>query len=237
MIRIELNDTQRDELKKYRSSAKSKNAERALMVLMNADGASPPQIAAQLKRHEHTVRDWLRRYQAHGLSGLNRRYAPGRSRQLREDVGQALEEAMLYPPSHFKYAVSLWTARLLVDWLATHKSIQASEDTVERALKERGYRYHRTAKRVPEHAPSKEEKQVSINKMIDEIKCAIDSQKCEILALDESHFSTEPYVQSGWQKKLWPPADPNPKKEGTTHRIWRLEFGDKKILLEERRTR
>lgn len=237
MIKISLNTEQRKELEVYRSSGRSENAERALMVLMNADGVSPPEIAKQLRRHPHTVRDWLRRYKQQGISGLNRLYAPGKLPRLRQMVGHAIEEALLYPPSHFKYPVSLWTTSLLADWLRREKSIEASQDTIERALKERGYRFCRSGTQAPLDTPSKEEKLAKIGNLIDEMQLAIDGQKCAVLALDESHFSTEPYVLSGWQKKLWPPENSNPKKARASHRIWRIEFGDRQVLLEERKKR
>ncbi len=236
-MQISLTQEQRQELIAYRSSACSENAERALMVLMNADGTSAPEIARQLRRHPHTVRDWLGRYANKGISGLDRLYAPGKTKELRQKVGEAIEEAMEHPPSDYKYSTALWTASLLVDWLQRYKSIKTSQDTVERALKEKGFRFRRSATAVPSHAPSKEEKLVAVGKIIEEIKSAVDNKNCTVLALDEAHFSTMPYVLSGWQKKIWPNKDSDAKEERTCDNIWLLEFGDTKVLLEKCRKR
>lgn len=235
MIRIEISDEQKKELETIRSTGSSANAERALMVLLNADGESPPAIAERLKRHPHTVRDWLRRYQERGVSGLSRRCSPGRPAQLREEVADLIEEALQKSPSAFKYPVSLWTTALLADWLQRFQSIKTSQDTIERALKSRGYRYRRTTKTMPTHAPSKEEKRKAIGAMINEILEAINNPHCTVLALDESHFSTEPYILNGWQKKLWPPGDPHSEEARESHAVWLFESGDRQILLEERR--
>ena len=45
MIRVQLSDDQRRELENFRRQASSKDSEKALMVLLNAEGKSAPQIA------------------------------------------------------------------------------------------------------------------------------------------------------------------------------------------------
>lgn len=233
MIRVTLTDEQRNELEAYRSTSKSENAERALMVLLSAEGKSPPEIARHLKRHHHTVRDWLCRYMDNGISGLDRLYAPGKTSQLRQSVIKALEEALEHFPCDYKYPTALWTTSLLKDWLLKHKTINASQDTIERALQDMDYSFCRSAMTVPENAPSKEEKLEMVARIINDIISAIGDKNCVVLALDESHFSTEPYVISGWQKKLWPPSHSDTKKTRKPHNIWLLELLDSKILLEE----
>ena len=84
IVKIQLSDKQRKELENFRRQASSKDSEKALMVLMNADGKSAPHIAKLLKRHPHTVRDWLNRYKACGIKGLNRKYSPGRPNEKRK---------------------------------------------------------------------------------------------------------------------------------------------------------
>jgi hypothetical protein len=50
MIRVQLSERQQEELVKFRRQASSKDAEKALMILMNAEEKSVPQIANLLKR-------------------------------------------------------------------------------------------------------------------------------------------------------------------------------------------
>jgi len=109
----------------------------------------------------------------------------------------------------------------------------ASEDTIERALKKRSYRYKRSGRSVPLYAPSKEAKQTAVAELVEKISKEIKQGDCEVFALDESHFSTEPYVVSGWQKKLWPPTNTDTKKARARLTVWLLEFPNSKILLEE----
>ena len=70
MIKVQLTQEQRTELENFRRQASSKDTEKALMVLMSADGRSVGDISTTLKRNPHTVRDWLKRYQKKGLVGL-----------------------------------------------------------------------------------------------------------------------------------------------------------------------
>ena len=47
---------------------------------------------------------------------------------------------------------------------------------------------------MPFTAPSKEEKLLRVNAILSEIKELIDKEQTEVFAIDESHFSTEPYL-------------------------------------------
>ncbi len=232
MIRVSLSPEQESELKKHRSSAKSENAERALMVLMSHEGKSPSTIARDLKRHPHTVRDWLKRYNAHGIAGLQRKFAPGKLPTLRESVEKEVVRVIEKSPQGFGFPVSLWTTNLLVQWLRESRGIDTSHDTIERALKSSGYTYRRASRTTPTKAPSKTEKLNDVKKMLNQIITNIKGS-AQIFALDESHFSTEPYVVSGWQKKLWPPTYSNTKEKRKDVSVWRIESGDTKILLEK----
>jgi transposase len=235
MIRASLTQEQISELKKYRATAQSENAERALMVLLSHDGKSPITIAKDLKRHPHTVRDWLKRYNEHGIDGLQRKFAPGKTPALRLSVAKEVVGVIEKSPEEFGYPVSLWTTNLLAQWLRDHRDIKTSHDTIERALKSCDYTYRR-ASRKPPRVQSKHEQKLEIKKMVNQIITNINGP-AQVLALDESHFSTEPYVVSGWQKKLWPPTGSNSKKARENISIWRIEFGNTKILLEKREQR
>jgi len=237
MIKITLSEEKRHELEKYRVHASKRNSEKALMVLMNSEGKTAVTISRILKRHPHTVRLWLKRYQKHGITGLDRLYSPGRPNLLREETKRHIEELLERSPVEFGYKTNLWTVSLMVDYMRTLKGFVVSEDTVERSLKDMEYTYKRIALSVSENAPSKEEKLHKVEKMVKEIHELLKEANCEVFALDESHFSTEPYVVRGWQKKLWPPENTNSGEKRSTHNVWMLESENKKILLEKIETR
>ena len=233
MIQVKLSADAQRELVEYRGQASSKNSEKALMVLMSNNGKSAVEISRLLKRHPHTVRMWLKRYQQEGMKGLDRRYSPGRSKRLREEIKVFIEYILEKSPRDLGYCVGLWTVALMVHYLKTRKGLEVSEDTIERALKDMEFTYKRYALGVSTNAPSKEAKAQEVTRIVKEIQTLTEQKDCEIVALDESYFSTEPYVVRGWQKKLWPPKDTLSVDKAATHVIWMLESQDKKILLEK----
>lgn len=233
MIQIILNQKEERKLKEFRRTENTKNAEHALYVLKNSKGMSAPKIAALFETHENTVRKWLNNYITDGIEGLKRKFAHGKKPELRLQIRSCLEEIIELAPEQFGYPVSLWTTALLQDWLLKEKQIKSSQDTIERALKDSGYHYKRSGKAVADKAPSKEEKLQKMSELLEDINNKVKEGNCEVFALDESHFSNEPYVVSGWQKKLWFKTDSDTIKERKKDNIWLLKFKNKEILLEE----
>src|SRR5262245_516667 len=72
MLHITLSSEDRGALDRLRHGVKTPVTLRARcqMLLLSADGWSPPRIAAHLAYHPHTVRAVLRRFQERGLAGL-----------------------------------------------------------------------------------------------------------------------------------------------------------------------
>jgi len=234
MIKIVLSKEQRRELESFRRQASAKDSEKALMVLMNADdGMSAPRIARTLKRNPHTVRDWLKRYRAKGIAGLSRNFSPGRPDVKRKRLMQFMEKLLTDLPSEHGYQDNAWTVPLITYYANRRLDFSVSRDTVVRALKDMGYTYKRPSKTVPGHAPSAEEKLSAIHGIIKEIQQIVTKKETVIYALDEAHFSTEPYLVQGWFKKRWPPSNTDTPQTGKSHVLWMLESDDAKILLEK----
>ena len=62
MLEFRLSNEQWLELKKIRKQASSKDSGKALMAQLSNDGKTVPEIALMLKRNQHTIRNWLKRY-------------------------------------------------------------------------------------------------------------------------------------------------------------------------------
>ena len=86
---------------------------------------------------------------------------------------------------------------------------------------------------MPFTAPSKEEKLLRVNTILCEVKEMISKEQTEEFAVDESHFSTEPYLIKGWFKRVehFFPADTKAKTK--LHDIWCIESENRIILLEK----
>jgi len=233
MIKIKLSKQQKAELENYRKHASSRNSEKALMVLLKARGRKIETIAKDLDRNEHTVRLWLNRYIESGIKGLKHKKAPGRPKGKRLNCIDLINEFINISPCEFGYAESVWNVPLMYHLLNGKKGMDISEDTIERALKDMGYTFKRPAKSVSPNAPSREEKLKAIHKIIEGIKSIADKEDCEILALDETHFSTEPYLIKGWFKKNTAVQDSSVELPGGLHSVWMLKSEDKTFLLEE----
>lgn len=233
MIKVSINIEQQKELKRFRSLASSKNSEKALIVLLSSEGKKVSQIAQILKRNPHTVRDWLKRYNAEGIKGLNRKYSPGRPDEKRAKLKAHIRAILNDSPVKHGYQDHVWSVPLIAYDAKTKINLSVSGDTVTRALKAMGYSYKRPAKTVSARAPTKDEKTKMVESMIEGIKGILFKGETEIYALDESHFSTEPYLVRGWFKKRWPPQNSNKQQARKSHLLWMLKSGDTEILLEE----
>lgn len=196
MIKIQLEEEEKNALQKIKNT-RSNYSERALYVLLSATGMKVKNIAEKLDRHEHTVRAWLKKYIISGINGLISKSPPGRTRIKGVLVEEEIEKILVKTPREFGYQEEGWTVRILMNYLF-QKKINVKEDTVRRALQKKNWVYKRFAKSVPQNAPSKEEKQNRVEKLIETVEV---DKPDEIFFVDESNFRTGPYVQRGWFKK------------------------------------
>jgi len=70
MIRVQLTDEQRQELRLFARREVGRVSERAHFVLLSDQGKSPPEIAGLFGYSAASVREWLKRYQDEGIAGL-----------------------------------------------------------------------------------------------------------------------------------------------------------------------
>ena len=169
MFRIKLSYEQKEELENFRRQASSKNSEKALMILLNNEGRSISEISQILKRHYHTVRTWLKRYELSGITGLERNFSPGRPPVLREKVKQCIKEMINDSAPGNEHGHRTWSVSLITFEL--NRKFDVSHDTVRRSLKDMGYVFKRPSETVPGHAPSRKIKQNHIK------KCSMISRK------------------------------------------------------------
>lgn len=196
MIRIKLNEEEKKELQKLRST-RSPLGERAYYILLSDKGLRIKKIAQKVNRHEHTIRSWIKGYVKLGIKGLKSKSPPGRVRIKGPKVEKELEDMLRQTPRDFGYQEAGWTVRLMIDYFSK-KDISVKEDTVRRALKRKKWVYKRFAKSVPQSASSKEEKKEKIEKLVQEVAM---EQADEVFFVDEANFTTGPYVQRGWFKQ------------------------------------
>lgn len=201
MLKIKLSGDQRLSPGNFRRQASSGDSEKALMILLSNDDKSVPEIGRILKRHQHTVRDWLKRYKSRGIKGLKRKFSPGRPATLRKKIKQHIQKIIDDSPIMHGYRDGTWSVFLITSGVNKNPDTNAGSETVRRALKDMGYVYKRPSGTVSGHAPSRKDKQKALKKMVRDISQITDQQKSVVYTLDESHFPTEPCPVQGWFKK------------------------------------
>lgn len=109
-------------------------AERAKVLLASADGASVRDVAAEIGVSIPTVRSWLSRYEAEGLTGLERdRPRSGRPKQVNAEVEAEIVRRTVdtMPPSG-----THWSTRIMAAEMGVHQT------TISRIWRANGLKPH-----------------------------------------------------------------------------------------------
>lgn len=199
MIRISLTQEDKTALNQLRLNRNSNIGERAHYVLLSNEGKSIPEIAEHLNRNKHTIRLWIKRYVNEGISGLKNQKQPGRPAKKAPIIELQLEVLLDKSPQEYGYQEAGWQLNILRDWFSK-KGVQACDNTLVKSLNKLGFVYKRFSKTLPENSPSSTEKKQRIAEIVEAIGKDTGSDT-EILFVDESHFSNQPYVSRGWFKR------------------------------------
>lgn len=234
MIRVTLSDEEKMKLVKLREGSISEHSEKALMVLLSHEGKSPFEIGEILQRNPHTVRDWLKRYKNEGIEGFRRLTSPGRPADKRNSGKAIILEIIDKNPSEYGFHANSWTAQLILEYLKAEHGITTSVDTIKRTLKKMDYSFKRPTKAVPSDTLTDEEKRTVVQNLITEIQSSIQqTEPHEIFSIDESHFSTDPFMSRGWIRR----GEKKTSYAGQTrskNAVWCLKFEDKAYVLQKR---
>lgn len=198
MIRISLTEEAQVALRELRRNKNSNVVERAHYVLLCNEGKSVPEIATHLNRNRHTVRLWLKRYEKEGIAGLTNQKNPGRPAKKAPAIESQLETLLSQSPQAYGYQEAGWQLNLLRDWFKK-QGVEACDNTLVKSLNKLGYVYKRFSKTMPANSPSSIEKETRITEIVGVISQS-PKEDIEILFVDESHFSNQPYVSRGWFK-------------------------------------
>lgn len=135
-----LNEQQISELDElYRRSKTPRMRTRAQMILLAAEQQMVAgQIAVIVRESEETVRRWLKRYLAEGVTGLQDAPRPGAAPTVTEAWKQRLLALVRRRPRGLDLPFSLWTTQRLADQLAEETGIRVSNETVRRYLARAG---------------------------------------------------------------------------------------------------
>ena len=233
IVKLELSRTCKKALEELQINGSNQMRERSLAILHCAAGRKIAWIAEALNRRPLTIRSWIKAFEQHGISGLERSFSPGRPSYRRTELLPRLTEYLEHSPRNYGWAEELWTTKTINAQFEKDFGRKFGTRTIERLLKDAGYSYKRAKKAIPDTAPSKEEKLARIKEIANEVLELAATGNIEVVFLDESHFSNEPYVIRGWYKKGQPFFPADPEKQGGLIHFRGLRAGTKIFLLEE----
>jgi transposase len=114
---------------------------RAQLVLLAAGGRKAGEVAEILRLHARTARFWLKRFNVHGLAGLEESDRPGRPPVYSAEQVGAVVEAALTRPADLGLPFASWTLDRLVAYLGEAKGIAMRRSRVGEVLAREGLRW------------------------------------------------------------------------------------------------
>jgi transposase len=114
--------------------------ERAQIVLAHADGTRPSHVARQLRISRPKVSLRLKRFNAHGLSGLHDDARSGRPATYLSDQIREVIAAALTKPQELELPFASWTLDRLEAYLNEQKGIPIKRSRIDEILSAEGLR-------------------------------------------------------------------------------------------------
>lgn len=125
-------------------------ARRMLAIALVIEGADRTTAARTCGMERQTLRDWVHRYNAHGLAGLHDRKAPGARPKLSAPQLAVLSALVEAGPDPAVHKVVRWRRCDLRDELKRRLGVEVHERTVGKHLAKLGYRRLSVRPRHPE---------------------------------------------------------------------------------------
>lgn len=119
----------------YRTTREVRLRTRAQIVLLAGEQRlAAPAIAAIVRKDDQTVRNWLKRYLAEGIEGLQDRPVPGGPSKITKAFEEQLLACVRRRPRSLEQPYSMWTLQRLADYMAEQTGLRVSYETIRRVL-------------------------------------------------------------------------------------------------------
>lgn len=136
-LKIERTEYTSEELRELASRSKDgAQVRRMLALALVVGGRSRGEAAEQTGMDRQTLRDWVHRYNEHGIAGLKSRRPAGRKPFLTSLQRAELLDLVLAGPDPQVHGVVRWRCVDLRDEVARRFSVQVHENTIGRWLHE-----------------------------------------------------------------------------------------------------
>lgn len=139
----DLTADERAEIERLASSrtAPARQVERAQIVRLASEGRTAPQIAERLRVHPQTARDWLKRFNAEGLPGLDDLPRSGKPPTYTPEQTGEVIAAALSDPQDLGQPFACWTLDRLAAYLGESKGVAIKRSRISELLVQEGLRW------------------------------------------------------------------------------------------------
>lgn len=175
------------------------------------DGMPKLDVAAAFGVDRTTLYRWIRKYDAEGESGLQRKVGSGRPRKLEELSEDELRALILKGAIHYGYETDLWTVGRLRRVITEEFSIKLSKNTVWRRLRDAGLTYQKPEREYYEIDETSRKKWMRYE--VPKIRRCVKKYRGLLYFQDESNVSLTAFLG-----KTWAPCGETPKTNVTGRR-------------------
>jgi transposase len=126
-------------------AAPGRQVERARSIWRAGQGETAPAIAAALRLTADTVRDWIKRFNAQGLAGLEDQPRAGRPPTDTPEPGATVIATSLSDPQSLDLPFASWPLDRLVACLNEQKGIAIKRSRIDEILRKEGRRWRKHA--------------------------------------------------------------------------------------------
>ena len=106
-----------------------------MILLAVEEKMTAPQIAKIVRQNEQTVRRWIQRFNAEGITGLSDEPKSGAPKQVTDGYRERLLVVVRRRPRSLEQPYSLWTLQRLANFMAEETGLRFSTETVRLILK------------------------------------------------------------------------------------------------------
>ncbi len=139
-----------------RRSQDSRYDHRLHGVLLVAQGMTCPDAAGLLGDAPRSVENWVRRFEAEGLAGLQEGERPGRPPRLSARQLAEVDAILRKPPREAGMSGNLWDGKTLAAWIKRQHGIRLGVRQCQRLFRQFGFRLRKPRPMV---APADPERQ------------------------------------------------------------------------------
>ena len=122
-------------------TAPARQVERTQIIHAASQGHTVAQIAQYLRLNAQTVRDWIKRFNAEGLAGLDDRPRSGKPPTYTPEQTGAVIAAALSDPQDLGQPFGSWTLDRLVAYLSEQKALPIKRSRISELLVAEGLRW------------------------------------------------------------------------------------------------